>query len=101
MSGFEPTKSQMLASVVAGNGNSEYWGASVNVALRARFHLFAEISALYSLANENKKYSRNEILNDLLDIGLEQVVSELSPSDKERFQAVFLEALKDIPKEKK
>lgn len=96
MSEFEPTKSQMLASVVSGNGNSEYWGMTVNVALRVRYHLFAQISALYNLANENKKYSRNEILNDLLDIGLEQVLSELSSSDKKRFEMVLSDALTDI-----
>jgi hypothetical protein len=73
----EPTKLQILVAEITGKAESEYWGVTKQMPVRVRLDLFAKISALHEFANEKKKVPRNQLLNDLLDIAVEQVMSEL------------------------
>jgi len=77
----EPTKLQMLVAEITGKAESEYWGVTKQMPVRVRLDLFAKISALHEFANEKKKTPRNLLLNDLLEIAVEQVMSQLSQED--------------------
>lgn len=80
----EPTKLQMLVAEITGNGDSAYIGLNKQIPFRVRLDLFSKLSALNDLANEKKKTPRNHLLNDLLEIALDEVISQLPPEDQER-----------------
>ena len=84
----EPTKLQMLVAEISGNAESSYIGLNKQIPFRVRLDLFARLSALNDLANEKKKTPRNHLLNDLIEIALDEVISNLSPEDQQRLEEV-------------
>lgn len=92
----EPTKLQMLVAEITGKGESGYWGLNKQIPFRVRLDLFAKLSALNDLANEKKKTPRNHLLNDLLEIALDEVISQLPPEDQERLNDVASHYFMDL-----
>lgn len=75
----EPTKLQILVSEINGTAESEYVGLYKQIPFRVQMNLFARLSALHELQNSHTKTPRNALLNDLLDIAMDQVISQLDP----------------------
>lgn len=72
----DPTRLQLLLATLKGDIESEYAGVTRQVPFRIRSDLFARLSAIHALANMKKKTPRNNILNDLLEIALDQLELE-------------------------
>lgn len=79
----EPTKLQMLVAEINGTAESEYVGLYKQIPFRVQIQLFARLSALHELQNSHAKTPRNALLNDLLDIAMDQVISNLDPETVE------------------
>lgn len=75
----EPTKLQMLVAEINGTAESEYVGLYKQIPFRVLINLFARLSALHDMQNSHAKTPRNALLNDLLDIAMDQVISNLDP----------------------
>ncbi|MCE6009392.1 hypothetical protein [Acinetobacter soli] len=75
----EPTKLQILVAEINGTAESEYVGLYKQIPFRVQMNLFARLSALHDLQNSHTKTPRNALLNDLLDIAMDQVISQLDP----------------------
>ncbi|WEI20668.1 hypothetical protein PY247_23665 (plasmid) [Acinetobacter proteolyticus] len=73
----EPNKLQMLVAEINGTAESEYIGLYKQIPFRVQIRLFARLSALHDLQNRNAKTPRNALLNDLLEIAMDQVISSL------------------------
>lgn len=88
----DPTRLQLLLATLKGDIESEYVGVTRQVPFRIRSDLFARLSAVHALANMKKKTPRNNILNDLLEIALDQVELEAdnhTASEIKRFSFDF------------
>ncbi|HCV3155942.1 TPA: hypothetical protein OV529_003472 [Acinetobacter baumannii] len=79
----EPTKLQMLVAEINGTAESGYVGLYKQIPFRVQIQLFARLSALHELQNSRVKTPRNALLNDLLDIAMDQVISNLDPDTVE------------------
>jgi len=71
----EPTKLEMLLSDLNQSGTSEYDGLLFPVSARLEPFNFGFLEALTSQAGT----SRNKMINSLLEIAVEQVVTNLDP----------------------
>ncbi|HLX81300.1 MAG TPA: hypothetical protein VKS43_12030 [Burkholderiales bacterium] len=72
----ESSKAEMLASLVTGQGETNYVGASVQRSHRFPLHLFVKIENMARMGDMPVSL----IINDLLEIGLDAAVKEL-PED--------------------
>lgn len=79
----DPTKLQMLVAEISGTAESDFIGVYKQIPFRVKLHLFARLSALHDFQNLKQKKPRNALLNDLLDIALDEVISELHPQIQE------------------
>ena len=74
---YEPTNLDLLVAEVKGTREPEYKGSYRQIALRLEMPIFARVEALNEMISDNKKSSRNKVLNDLINVALDQVVSQL------------------------
>lgn len=88
----EPSNLDFFIAEITGSAESEYSGVQHQVPFRIHHHLYAKLSAVIALAQANNKTrskranSRNAVLNDLLQIALEQVYSNVPESDLENLK---------------
>ena len=68
-----PTAAQQLASEVSGNGKSQYIGLLFPVPTRLTINIYSMVEALTQRAGT----SRNKLVNQLLETGIEAVMKEL------------------------
>lgn len=73
----QQNKLQMLVAEIQGTAESEVVGAYKQIPFRVRIDLLARLEALNDIQSVYKKTPRNNLLNDLLEIAMEQVVSQL------------------------
>lgn len=71
----EPTKLQMLLAEINKTGTSDFVGVYKQVPFRIALSPYARLTALVKYMES----SRNKVLNDLLEIALDQVYSNLTP----------------------
>lgn len=83
----EPTKAQMLATLVTGNGTMGSMGTAVQRSHRFPLHIFIQIENLARMADT----SVSVIINQLLDCGLEAVRNELPEEVAEQLSIVTKE----------
>lgn len=72
-----PSKLDTLVAEISGTAESEYIGLYKQIPFRVRLSLFARLSALHTVQNSHNKTPRNALLNDLLEIAMDQVMSKL------------------------
>ncbi len=73
----EPSKVEMLASLVTGQGEAAYTMASVQRSHRFPVHVFAQIENLAKMGG----VPVSMIINELLDCGLDALMAELSEEE--------------------
>jgi len=73
----EPTTAEIIASQVIGSGRSGYTGVVVPATLRLPAHLMAHADELAHRA----KISRNFMLSQLIEAGIDAVFSNLNDAD--------------------
>ncbi len=73
----EPSKAEMLASLVTGHGEAAYTMASVQRSHRFPLHVFAQIENLAKMGG----VPVSMIINELLDCGLDALKAELSDEE--------------------
>lgn len=91
---FEPTKSQLVASIISGTGKSRSYALAKAISYRVPISTLARVDAMAEQAHK----SRNQMLNLLLDVALDQVGSDLAESVFEEVQSreiVVMRALID------
>lgn len=71
---FEPSSLQMLVSELNHTGKSQYMGLLFPVPTRLKMESYALVEALTHHAGT----SRNKIMNQLIEVGLESVLGQLS-----------------------
>ena len=71
-------------------GTSEYYGAYKQIPLRLRFISNSKLVALSGMLNGA---SKNKILNDLIEIGLDQVYEKMTEDQKATFDQLQSGAL--------
>lgn len=88
------TRLQILLASLKGEVEFDYSNLTKQVPFRIRSDLFARLSAVNAIASMKKKVPRNNILNDLLEIALDQVESEAdsyTASEIRRLTQCYLE----------
>ncbi|MDO8291229.1 MAG: hypothetical protein Q7T44_18620 [Parvibaculum sp.] len=80
---IEVSAADALASIVSGTGKSTLKAVVHPVSYRAPVHLLARVDALAAKSGK----SRNAMINLLVDVGLEEVLSRLSDDDFEEVQS--------------
>jgi len=94
-SNVEPSNLDVFIAEITGNGESDYIGVQHQVPFRIQGHLYAQLTSIMALyemrANDKgrRPSSRNKVLNDLLAISLDAVLSKLSPEDKDYFEQFY------------
>ena len=89
---FEPTKMQLLTSVVEGTGHSGSIAAVRALTIRLPAHVYAAVQALSEMSNTTK----NAMVASLVDVAVEQLTDTLSPERQAEFtklQGKILQAL--------
>jgi hypothetical protein len=71
----EPTPLQMLIASINKTGTSKYSGLVHQIPLRVEYPLFSRIEMITRYTG----ISRNKIINDLLWVGIEEVLNNLDP----------------------
>lgn len=92
----EPTKLQQLVSQISGKSISEYIGVYKQIPFRVELQHFARLSALHEIQNSHSKVPRNALLNDLLSIAMDEVISQLDPDVLQHLQAIESEYLDNL-----
>ena len=82
----------MVASVVAGTGSRSSASVVRAVSYRVPVTMLARVDAL----SEKSGKSRNAMLNMLVDVGLEEVLSRLSEDDFEEVQSREMLAIESL-----
>lgn len=72
---LEPTKMQILTSVVEGSGSSATTAAVRALTIRLPVHVYAGVQALSELSNTTK----NAMVASLVEAAIEQLADTLSP----------------------
>lgn len=97
-SNFEPSNLDMFVAEITGNADSDYNGVQRQVPFRIQGHLYAKLTALMGIydmhAREKgrRSSSRNKVLNDLLAISLDAVLSRLGTEDMQVFEQLHCHA---------
>jgi hypothetical protein len=79
---YTPTALEQLVAAASGNASTEFRGLTVQRVVRLPLHTGAGIDAARTLTG----FSRNTILSEIIDIGLEAFVSRLSPGVRAKYQ---------------
>lgn len=80
-----------VAAIVEGRGENSYVGVTKVTSVRLPLHLSVKLQAL---AHKSGK-TRNAMMVNLLEVGLEEVYQRLSPETVEQLQELESEALSD------
>lgn len=80
-----------VAAIVEGRGENSYIGVTKVTSVRLPLHLSVKLQAL---AHKSGK-TRNAMMVNLLEVGLEEVYQRLSPETVEQLQELESEALSD------
>lgn len=83
---------EMVASIVVGAGSSINIAAVRSVSYRVPVSMLARVDALA----EKSGKSRNAMLNLLVDVGLEEVLSLLSENDFQELQSREMMAIQEL-----
>lgn len=84
---MKPSNLDLFIAEVTGSGESIYSGAQIQVPFRIHSHLYYKLQALMALshahnqARSKRANSRNAFLNDLLQIALDEVYSNIPDED--------------------
>ena len=82
---FVPTAAQQLAAELSKTGKSQYLGLLFPVPTRLTINIYSMVEALTQRAGT----SRNKLVNQLLETGIEAVMKEL---DEDAAQQIRIEA---------
>jgi hypothetical protein len=83
----KPSNLDLFIAEVTGSGESVYSGVQIQVPFRIHSHLYYKLQALMALSHAHNQArsklanSRNAFLNDLLQIALDDVYSNISDDD--------------------
>jgi predicted DNA-binding protein len=80
-----------VAGIVERLGKTEYVGITKIVSIRIPLNLFIDLTALAHVSGK----SRNSMISNLLEVGIEEVKSRLSPETLRDIDAVSAEQLAD------
>lgn len=80
-----------VASIVEGRGETHYMGVTKVISVRLPLHLSAKLQAL---AHKSGR-TRNSMMVNLLEVGLEEVYQRLTPETLAQLQELESEALGD------
>jgi predicted DNA-binding protein len=78
----QPTEAQMLAAVIAGNGEITHAGSLRGISFRMPVITIARVDAMAQKASK----SRNQMLNMLLDVGIDAVYEHFTQEQIEELQ---------------
>ena len=87
---FEPTKSQIVASIISRTGKSTTSSLAKSISYRVPVTTLARVDAMADQAGK----SRNQMLNLLLDVALDQVGGDLSQAVFEEVQSREIGAIR-------
>jgi hypothetical protein len=85
----------MFVAEITGNSESSYSGVELQVSLRIQSHINAQLTAIMALYDMHAREkgrrpsSRNTVLNELLAIALDAVVTRLNHDDKDFFDQFY------------
>jgi hypothetical protein len=94
-SNVEPSNLDVFIAEITGNGESDYIGVQHQVPFRIQGHLYAQLTSIMGIydmrAREKgrRSSSRNKVLNDLLAISLDAVLSKLGSEDLAIFEQLY------------
>jgi len=89
--GIEIPAADEVAAIIEGQGESAYVGNTKVISVRLSKHLAAKIQALCHKSGK----TRNAMLCNLLDVGVEEVTKRLKPETLAQLQELESEALSD------
>lgn len=92
---YEPTKLDILISVVEGSGSQHMASASRAMTVRFPIHLYAAIQALAELSSTGK----GAVAVTLVDSAIEQLEERLTPDTRESFKNLQGKFLQEMAQE--